>query len=331
MGCFISWGEVLLRLSASATERLANARNLDVIYGGSEANVACALAQWSIPSRHVTVLPDHAIGTAALQSLQRFGVQTDFIQRQAGRMGIYFLEHGVSLRSPQVIYDRFHSAFAEMSQPFEWEKILADASWLHWSGITPAVSQAAADATRTALHAARKLNITISADINYRRVLWQYGKKPTDIMPELISLSDYLVGGVDDFNNCLGIALPNSFEEVCPTVTQTYPNVKGIGNTIRQTHSASHQELQGLWWDSRSVTTSRNYSIDPIVDRIGSGDAFMAGLVYGLWHQHTPAQIIEFATAAAALKHTHHGDALHATVAEVAGLATNLNTGKLLR
>ncbi len=180
---FVSFGEVLLRLSSASGQRFEQAHALDVHYGGSEANVSSALARWNIPSSHVTVLPEQETGRAACQALIKAGVNTRYVRFHPGRIGIYFLEQGNAVRSPKVIYDRYHSAFSELNPAdFNWKEILKDAQWFHWSGITPAISQAAADACRDAIHIARKLNIKISADINYRSILWQYGKKPIDIL-----------------------------------------------------------------------------------------------------------------------------------------------------
>lgn len=331
---FISFGEILLRLSASSGERLSQATSCDVYYGGSEANIACALAQWGITAEHVGVLPDNEIGKAALQSIQRFGVQTHHINLQPGRMGIYFLEQGNSIRSPHVLYDRFHSAFSELNpEDFNWKEILSGAKWFHWSGITPAISQQAADACLKALQTANELDIPVSADINYRRVLWQYGKKPVDIMPKLIAKSKVIIGSPHDFENCTGISFPPNaeFDESCNLLKSHFPNVELAVQTQRVEHDATHQELSGLLWRDHQVHQSKTYKLHSFLDRIGSGDAFAAGLIYKLLQKKSFAETIEFATAAAALKHTIKGDVLLATENEINTISQSSTHGKLLR
>lgn len=333
MSVFVSFGEVLLRASAPGAARLPQATHLDITYGGSEANIAAALAQWGIAAAHVTVLPQNELGQAALSSLRGWGINTAHIQRADGRMGIYFLEHGQHVRSPKVLYDRYHSAFALDALNFDWETILADAKWFHWSGITPAISATAAKACQQAIAIAKKKGIRISADINYRRVLWQYGKKPTDVMPELVSQSDMVIGAPADFENCLGIATSpeTSFAEACNAVQRQFPSVRVFVNTLRTSHHASHQQLQGVWYENNTVFQSRNHDIQPIVDRIGSGDALMAGIVYSQLHQRAPQETIAFATAAAVFKHSVPGDVLMADLSEIEAVANDRATGKLLR
>jgi 2-dehydro-3-deoxygluconokinase len=238
------------------------------------------------------------------------------------------------LRAPHVVYDRFDSAFANLDpSAFDWNEILKDAKWFHWSGITPAISASAAKACKEAIAVARKKGITISGDINYRRVLWQYGKTPLEIMPELIAACDVLVGGLTDFENSLNIKASgaNAFEKVCEQVQKKYPQVKKITTTQRETIDASHNKLQGLLWHGEKFSASKTYNLSPIVDRIGSGDAFMAGFIFKNLQQETDQQVVEFATAAAAYKHTISGDVLQASVEEVETIIRSENVGKLLR
>jgi 2-dehydro-3-deoxygluconokinase len=333
MADFVSFGEVLLRLSTQNAQLITQANGLDVVYGGSEANVASALAQWGVSACHVTQLPEHAIGVAAKQSLKRYGVETNHIGDKPGRIGIYFLEHGSSMRAPNIIYDRFNSVFENIEpSDFNWEKILDGAKWFHWSGITPAVSAKVAQACNDAITVARRKRICISGDINYRRVLWNYGKSPREIMPELISKCDWIIGGATDFENCLGIKVDNlSFEEVCIEVKKVNAQLKYISTTNRSTFSATHNNLQGVLWNGTSCMNSKIYDINPIVDRIGSGDAFMAGLVFGALSNFPENKLVEFATAAAAYKHTIPGDVLVARVNEIEGIVSEKNIGKLLR
>ncbi|MCU0420169.1 MAG: sugar kinase [Cyclobacteriaceae bacterium] len=333
MSMFVSLGEVLLRLSAPGAARLTQATSMDVSYGGSEANIAAALASWGISAAHVTVLPKNELGQTAVASLRSFSIDTAHIQRAEGRMGIYFLEHGHHVRSPKVVYDRYHSAFALDPLQFDWETILAGAKWFHWSGITPAISAAAATACKNAIAVARRKGVRVSADINYRRVLWQYGKKPTDMLPELVSQSDMIMGAPADVENCLGISAPPraTFAEVCELVQRQFPSVRVFVNSVRTSHHASHQQLQGFWYENKTLFQSKNHDIEPIVDRIGSGDALMAGLVYSQLHHKSPQETISFAAAAAVFKHSVPGDVLVADVSEIEAVANDQATGKLLR
>jgi 2-dehydro-3-deoxygluconokinase len=280
---------------------------------------------------HVTVLPDDEIGNAAMAELSARGVNTEYIQRAPGRIGMYFYENAASLRSPKIIYDRFHSAFGAI-QPgsVDWEQVLAGADWFHWTGITPAVSANAARVCKEALLAARKKGAKISGDINYRRVLWQYGKSAQDVMPELIEYCDVMVGGVEDFKNCAGID-ETSFEKACEKIVKQFPSVKKIATTFRETIDASHQFIDAALWSKSVLLKSSRYELFPIVDRIGAGDAFMAGLIVGEISGKTDSQTLEFATAACALKHTIEGDVNIASLEEIEALSQNNNTGKLLR
>jgi 2-dehydro-3-deoxygluconokinase len=333
MADFVSFGEVLMRFSAPDAQVLSQASNMDLVYGGSEANVAAALAQWGTSSSHVTQLPDHSIGMAAKQSLISYGVNAKHIIHQPGRIGIYFLEHGAAMRAPKVIYDRFNSSFEHLNpSSFNWDEILEGARWFHWSGITPAISASAAQACKDAIRVARKKNITISGDINYRRVLWNYGKSPKDIMPELIAQCDWVIGGITDFENCIGLSEKTEiFEQACAEIQKKHQQVRFISTTHRTTFNASHNNLQGLLWNGKKIWASKVYDIQPIIDRIGSGDAFMAGLVQSALNEKSESAIIEFATAAAAYKHTIPGDVLMATVTEIESVMEEKNIGKLLR
>ncbi|MFZ5972164.1 MAG: PfkB family carbohydrate kinase [Bacteroidota bacterium] len=334
MAQVVTLGELLLRLSAPGATRLVQSNVLDVSFGGSEANVAAALSQWGVSTKYVSQFADNVIGDAAVQALLRFGIDVSNIKKSKHRMGIYFLEHGNSLRAPHVVYDRFDSAFANIeSSSFNWDEILQDAEWFHWSGITPAISASAANACREAIAVARKKNIVVSGDINYRRVLWQYGKTPLDVMPELIAQCDVVIGGLVDFENSLNIKASgkHAFEKVCTEVQKKYPQVKQIAKTLRLTADASHNELQGFLWNGEKIVSSKTYRLLPIADRIGSGDAFMAGFIYKCLQREKNQQVIEFATCAAAYKHTMQGDVLQAKAKEVEMITRNESIGKLLR
>ncbi len=327
----ISLGDVMMRLSTPGSSRFTQTEMFNILYAGSEGNVASALAGWGVHAVHVTRFPDSDLGRAATASLRKFGVDTGSIVYGDERMGLYFLENGAMQRSSKIIYDRFDSAFAHI-QPgmIDWSEVMKDAQWFHWSGITPALSQGAADVCKEALLVARKLGVTISADINYRRNLWQYGKQAIDIMPGLIELSDIVVGGVTDFENSLGISV-SDFEMGCKEVQKKNPAVKKIANIHRESISSSHNKIEGLLWTGKELLRSQQYDLTHIVDRVGAGDAFMAGLIFGWTNEKTDKQTLEFATSSCALKHTVEGDVNVCTVQEIESVLNGINVGKLLR
>ena len=327
----ITLGEILLRLSTPGFARFTQAGSFQALYAGSEANVAASLSHFGIPAAHVTRFPDNDLGKAAVQTLRRYGVDTQYIVFGPGRMAIYFLENGSMQRASRVIYDRFDSAFAHIERGMiDWDKVFADATWFHWTGITPALSQGAADVCWDAIAAALRKGLTVSGDINYRRNLWQYGKTAQDIMPALITGTDIVVAGVTDMENCAGIT-GVSFEAACRAFMQAFSHVKKITTTIRDSVSSSHNRLTGLVWNGQSLVSSQPYELTHIVDRVGGGDAYMAGLIYGLLTQKSDADAVEFATAASTLKHSIEGDVNLVTVEEVEALVKGENVGKLLR
>jgi 2-dehydro-3-deoxygluconokinase len=327
----ISLGDVMMRLSTRGHSRFVQADSFEVRYAGSEANVTAALAGWGTPAAHITRFPENDLGRAATEALQKCGVDTSYIIYGPERLGIYFLENGAMQRASRIVYDRFDSAFAHIkSEMFEWENIMQHASWFHWSGITPALSQGAADVCLKAIETARKFNVPVSGDINYRRNLWQYGKQPLNVMPALISMCDVVVGGSTDFENCLGIS-GNDFESVCKLVMKANPAVKKIATTERESISSSHNKISALLFTGKTLMKSKTYDLTHIVDRVGSGDSFMAGLIYGMLHSKTDADALEFATASCALKHSIEGDVNLCTVEEIEALVRDENVGKLLR
>lgn len=327
----ITFGEIIMRLSAPSFARFTQATQFNVLYAGSEANVAASLSIFGIPSSHVTRFPEHDLGQAATQSLRKYGVNTDHIIYGDERIGVYFLENGAIHRASRIIYDRFDSAFAHIKPGMiDWDEIMKQASWFHWTGITPAISQGAADVCYEAIQSARKHSVTISGDINYRRNLWQYGKSARDVMPALIESTDIIVAGITDMENCVGVS-GDSFEAACKAFIKSNPNTKKIASTIRESISSSHNKLHGILWNGKELTRSREYDITHIVDRVGAGDAFMAGLIYSLINKKSDQQTIEFAVAAGALKHTVEGDVNVVSAEEVESLVKGENVGKLLR
>ena len=327
----VTFGEVMMRLSPKGNGRFLQAADFDALYAGSEANVAASLSYLGVSSTHVTAFPDNDLGKAAAYQMRQHGVGIDHIVHQEGRIGVYFIEHGASIRSPKIIYDRFDSCFARLDpESFDWEEILHGAEWFHWSGITPAISASAAESCKQAILTARKNGVKISGDINYRRNLWQYGKTARDIMPELIEPCDIIIAGLTDLENCLGITAPN-LEEACGKLVSKYPAITHVSTTHRTTIDSSYQTLQGVLWNGKQMLETRTYNLSPIVDRVGAGDAFMGGLIYGFIRKFSDQEVVDFATAACALKHTIEGDVNVSTVAEIEAVVKGEHVGKLLR
>lgn len=324
-------GEIMMRLSVHGFGRFTQAESFQAVYGGSEANVSVSLANFGIPSRHITRLPDNDLGKSVVMHLRKYDVDTAHVIFGQERLGLYFLENGSMHRPPRIIYDRFDSAFAHIKAgQVNWDAVMKEASWFHWTGITPAISQGAADVCKEAIDAANKHGIPVSGDINYRRNLWQYGKDAIDVMPSLIKGTQFIIAGKTDIKNCLGIDA-DSFESACKEVTKKHTQIKKIVTTHRDTISASHNRIHGILWNGSALLQSKEYDLTHIADRVGAGDAFMAGLIYGWIRQLDDQQTLEFATASCALKHSVEGDVNIASVEEVETLVKGENTGKLLR
>lgn len=327
----VTFGEIMLRLSPPAFARLTQATSLNVVYGGSEANVGVCLRNMGTLTAHVTCFPDNDLGHAATQALQRFGVDTSSIIYEEGRMGVYFVENGAIHRASRIVYDRFDSAFANIGAgAFNWNEILKDASWFHYTGITPAISQGAADVCLEAVKTARQLGLTISGDINYRRNLWQYGKTARDIMPALIEHTDVVIAGITDMENCTGISGDN-YKSACEKMIRQFPAIKKIATTERESISSSHNKIAATMWNGKQLLHSKSYDLTHIVDRIGAGDAFMGGLIHGLLSGKDDQYALEFATASCAWKHTIEGDVNLASAGEIEHLMKGENVGRLLR
>lgn len=332
----VTFGEIMMRLSPPLNQRFTQATTLEVNYGGGEANVAAGLAGLGVPAMHVTCFPNNDIGQAAAQQFRCLGVDMDRAVFSGNRLGTYFLEVGAGMRPSKVVYDRANSAFDRLDPAiFNWDEILKDATWLHWTGITPAISAAAAEATKQAIAAARRLGITVSADVNYRRNLWQYGQRAQDVMPELVAGCDVVVCSENDAEDLFGIQPEKSdepkFVSMARQVMARFPQIKQVITTRRKTHSASHNGLRGLLYNGQNYLQTPTLDIQPIVDRIGGGDAFMAGFIYGSLTYNDPQQALHFGVAASALKHTIHGDYNLVTVAEVEDIMRGNTSGRLLR
>jgi 2-dehydro-3-deoxygluconokinase len=332
----VTFGEVMLRLSPPGVERFAQANELSMHFGGTEANVAVSLAQLGLEASHVSRFPDHALGQSAAAYLRRYGVGTGHVCYGDGRLGLYFLETGAGSRASQIIYDRANSAFSRIRpDEINWESVLTDAAgapvdWFHWTGITPALSQGAADCLLAGIQTANRLGVPVSGDIVYRSNLWQYGRSPQEIMPALTEGCTLVLGSKALFSELYNV-VGSTFLEAGRALMDRFPIVKYVTDTKRNSVSASHNQLSAKLFDGTTVHKSRVYDVQPIVDRIGTGDAYMAGLIYGLLSFKDGQRAVEFGAAASALKHTISGDVNLATVAEIETLAGGDSSGKLKR
>jgi 2-dehydro-3-deoxygluconokinase len=340
----VTFGEIMLRLSPPGFLRFTQARSFDVIYGGGEANVAASLAQFGMPVEYVTRLPKNDIGEACLQYLRQYGIGTGKIILGGDRLGIYFLENGAVQRGSKVIYDRANSSLATIQKGMlDWKAVFADADWFHWTGITPAVSQGAAEVCLEAVQTAKLLGLRVSCDLNYRKNLWKWGKKASEVMPELVSFCDTAIGNEEDAEKVFGIKAPEAdvsagkveasqYRFVCEELAKRYPGLKIIAITLRGSHSASHNTWSGVLWQAGYFFTAPIYDITHIVDRVGGGDAFMGGLIYGLRTYGTDYQkALHFAVAASCLKHSIMGDFNQVSVAEVEGIMGGNVSGRVSR
>ncbi len=340
----VTFGEIMLRLSPPNFKRFIQTRSFDLIYGGGEANVAVSLANYGIPVDFITKLPNNEIGNACIQFLRQFGVNTNNIVRGGNRIGIYFLEMGSSVRPSKVIYDRAHSAISEASpDDFNWNKIFEGASWFHWTGITPAISQNLAKICLEAVKVAKEKNITISCDLNYRSQLWNYGKTPNEVIPNLLKYSDIAIGNEEDADKVLGIKAPDTdvtsgklnaenYKYVVEEIFKQYPNLKKVAITLRGSISASYNTWSAVLYDGTNMYIGPQYEINPIVDRVGGGDSFMGGLIYGLiTYKDNLQNALNFAVAASCLKHTILGDFNLVSVDEVFKLMGGDTSGRVSR
>ena len=340
MSKIITLGEIMLRLSPEGQTRFVQADSFDVIYGGGEANVAVSCANYGHDAYFVTKLPTHEIGQSAVNALRRYGVHTDYIVRGGQRIGIYFCETGASVRPGKVIYDRAHSAIAEAdAREFDFDAIMSGADWFHWSGITPAISPQAAEITRKACEAAKRQGVTVSVDLNYRKKLWT-PQEAQAVMKPLMNYVDVCIGNEEDAELCLGFK-PDAdvtagqtdaagYEAIFRSMAQTFGFTYVI-STLRESFSASHNGWKALIFDGQTFYTSRRYDLLPIIDRVGGGDSFSGGIIHGLLTKSSPAEALEFAVAASALKHTVTGDFNLVSAAEVETLAGGDASGRVQR
>jgi 2-dehydro-3-deoxygluconokinase len=340
----VTFGEIMMRLSPPGFLRFRQANSFDVTYAGAEANVAVALANYGMPADYVTRLPKNDLGDACLQFLRQHGVGVDKIVRGGDRLGIYFLEVGAAQRASKVIYDRAGSAFATVERGMvDWQAVFADADWLHWTGITPSISAGTADVCLEGVQVARTMGLTVSCDFNYREKLWKWGRKAGEVMTELVDLCDIAIGNEEDADKVFGIRAPETsvvagkveaekYLYVCEELARRFHRLKTIAVTLRGSISAIHNTWSGVLWDQGAFYTGPMYDITHIVDRVGSGDAFMGGLIYGLRTFGDDRQrALNFAIATSCLKHSIHGDFSFITVAEVEKLMGGDVSGRVSR
>jgi len=340
MGKVVTFGEIMLRLAPEGYYRFVQAASYGATYGGGEANVAIALANFGIDAAFVTKLPKHEIGQAAVNTLRQFGVDTSKIVRGGSRVGIYFLEKGASQRASKVIYDRAHSAIATAeSGDFDWDAIFEGASWFHFTGITPALSDKTAVITMDALRAAKAKGLTISCDLNYRKNLWSR-EKAGEIMGRLVPLVDICIANEEDASDVFGIKAKNTdirsgalshegYKEVAKVLTDRF-GFKKTAITLRESLSANDNNWAGMLYDSKDFCFSKKYSVH-IVDRVGGGDSFGAGLIYGSLQGWSNQETLEFAVAASCLKHSIEGDYNLISVDEAKKLAGGDASGRVQR
>jgi 2-dehydro-3-deoxygluconokinase len=342
--CVVCFGEIMMRLSPPGHLRFHQTGSFDVQYGGGEANVAVGLANFGVPSRYLTRLPDNALGRACAMFLSRYGVDVSHILWGGDRLGLYFLETGAMQRASRVVYDRNESSLATISPGMiDWDEALKGAGWFHWTGITPAVSRGAAETCLEGLNKARALGLVISCDLNYRAKLWNWGKGAGEVMQELVGLSDVAVGNEEDAEKVFNIRAPESdvtvgevpadkYRKVAEELIRKFPNLKKVGITLRGSLSASHNTWSGIYFDGEFFCAAPVYQLTHIVDRVGAGDAFAAGLIHGLLTTpDQPQRIIDFAVAASCLKHSVFGDFNAVGTGEVEKLITGDASGRVVR
>lgn len=345
MSKVVTFGEIMLRLATPEHLRFRQARSFNATFGGGEANVAVSLANYGIDVDYVTRLPQNDLGAACAAELRSFGVGTSNIVYGGERLGIYYLETGAVARPSKVVYDRAHSSAATVERGMiDWEQVLAGADWFHWTGITPAISASAAEVCLDACRAANRLGVNVSCDLNYRKNLWKYGKTAAEVMPALVECCDVILGNEEDAEKVFGINPEGfdaastqgevdaaAFRSVCSQLMARFPRAKKVVITLRGSINADHNTWGGVLFDGETLYRSPRYDITDIVDRVGGGDSFMGGLIYGLLTYDDDQRALNFAAAASALKHTIYGDFNMVSVAEVENLMKGDGSGRVAR
>ncbi len=341
---FVSFGEIMLRLKNIGSERLLQSPMLEATFGGGEANVAVSLANYGDDASFVTLLPDNDITAACLRELRGLGVDTRNVVYKPGRMGIYYLESGAVQRPSKVIYDRAYSSISlAQSGDVDWDKCFEGACWFHITGITPAISEGACALALEAVKAAKRLGLTVSCDLNYRKNLWKWGKSASEVMPEIVKYTDIIIANEEDVQKALGISADSAkgaeegkldtavYENLCKLVMAQYPNVSKIAITLRESKSANHNDWSACLYNGKDFILSRKYAITHIVDRVGGGDSFSGGLIHGLCAYDNDRDALEFAVAASCLKHTIPGDYNRVSAKEVESLMRGSGSGRVQR
>ncbi len=339
---YLTFGEIMLRLRSVGHERLFQSNLMEATFGGGEANVAVSLANYGENVSYFTVLPDNPIGDECIKELRKFGVDTSLIQRGKGRMGIYFLENGANQLPSKVTYDREYSSIA-LSKPGDvnWDEVFKGVEWFHITGITPAISESAMELSLESVKKAKEKGITVSCDLNYRKNLWKYGKKASEVMRELAKYVDVAIANEEDVQKSLDITVDvkveegkldkSKYKELGDKVLREYPNMKMIAITLRESHSADHNGWSACLNDGKNFYLSRQYEIKDIIDRVGGGDSFAGGLIYGLNNYKEKKDALEFAVAASCLKHSIIGDFNRVSVSDVKKLLEGDGSGRVQR
>jgi 2-dehydro-3-deoxygluconokinase len=330
----VTFGEVLLRLSPQGNKKFQQSNVLEFYFGGTEVNVAISLATFGNKVKHISCISDDFVGDTAMAYLRNYNVQTREIIRSPRPLGIYYLEVGAVMRPSTISYNRSHSAFSEIQPDMvNWERALSDCNWVHWTGITPGLSLGAYKTLKEGLQLAIKQGISISADPTYRSGLWKYGVDPKDAIVDLLQYSTIFIGGINEINEALGTSYGYSNEDFITASKELmakFPNIEKVFDKIRTSVNASWQKIRARMWNGKEFKETTNIEITHIVDRIGTGDAFAAGLIYGL-QNYDDVKAMEFGSAACALKHTFIGDVNYATVKDVEHLLGGDVTGRLVR
>ncbi|MGN0736219.1 MAG: PfkB family carbohydrate kinase [Anaerovoracaceae bacterium] len=338
----LTFGEIMLRLKAPGHERLLQSQRFEATFGGGEANVAVSLANYGMDAAFLTVLPQNALGDACISELRRFNVDTSRILKGPGRMGIYYLEAGANQLPSKVIYDRAYSSIS-LAGPgsIDWDVAFKDVDWFHITGITPAVSESLMMLSVESVQEAKKRGITVSCDLNYRKNLWKYGKTADEVMCIIAANSDVLIANEEDVQKSLGITIDvdvesgqidsNKYEKLSNKVLELYPNVKKIAITLRESRSADSNGWSACLNNREEFMVSKHYDINDIIDRVGGGDSFAGGLIYGLTHYETDREALEFAVAASCLKHSILGDFNRISVDDAEKLMNGDGSGRVQR
>ncbi len=339
----VTFGEIMMRLNPPGYLRIPQTKTFEVSYAGGEANVAASLANYGVPTEYVTRLPKNDLGDACLAALRQQGIGTRFIVRGGDRLGIYFLETGAAQRGSKVIYDRANSSAATIQKGMiDWKAVFADAVWFHTTGITPAISGSAAEVAIEAAQCAHEMGLTVSVDLNYRKNLWKWGKKAGEVMPELVKWCDIAIGNEEDAEQVFGIKAPETdvtagkveaehYRYVCDKMIERFPNLKAVAVTLRGSISATHNTWSGVLMNNGKFYSAPTYDIEYIVDRVGGGDSFVGGLIYGMLTYNDDQKALNFAVAASCLKHSIIGDFNQVSVDEVEKLMKGDASGRVAR